>query len=70
MGKSEFIHFLAIAKGSVGEVRSQLYIALDQDYVTQKTFRELIGLTVEIGNLIGGLIRYLRKTDIKGNKFK
>jgi four helix bundle protein len=69
-GTGEFVQFLAIAKGSAGEVRSQLYIALDQDYITQKTFKDLNDLTDEISNLIGGLMKYLRKTDIKGSKFK
>jgi four helix bundle protein len=69
-GTGEFVQFLAIAKGSAGEVRSQLYIALDQDYIKQKTFKDLNDLTDEISNLIGGLMKYLRKTDIKGSKFK
>lgn len=69
-GTSEFAQFLAIAKGSAGEVSSQLYIALDQDYITQKTFNDLNDLTDETSNLIGGLMKYLRKTDIKGSKFK
>ena len=33
-GNQEFIQFLATAKGSSGEVRSQLYVALDQGYIT------------------------------------
>jgi len=69
-GTSEFVQFLAIAKGSAGEVRSQLYIALDQDYITQKKFKDLDDLTDETSNLIGGLMKYLRKTNIKGSKFK
>ena len=69
-GTGEFIQFLAIAKGSAGEVRSQLYIALDQDYITKKMFEDLNDLTNEISNLIGGLMKYLRETNIKGSKFK
>ena len=33
-GSSEFIQFLSIAKGSVGEVKAQLVVALDQGYIT------------------------------------
>ena len=38
----EFIHFLFIAKGSAGEVRSQLYLALDLNYITQEVFEHLL----------------------------
>jgi four helix bundle protein len=37
-GTKEFIQFLSIAKGSVSEVESQLYVAIDQDYVDQELF--------------------------------
>ncbi len=37
-GDKEFIQFLTIAKGSCGEVRAQLYVALDQNYVDEEQF--------------------------------
>jgi four helix bundle protein len=40
-GTKEFMQFLSVAKGSAGEVRSQLYVALDQDYLTESVFEEL-----------------------------
>src|ERR1700687_534406 len=40
-GTGEFIQFLATAKGSSGEVRSQLYVALDQGYITDAAFKHL-----------------------------
>jgi len=40
-GTQEFIHFLSMAKGSSGELRSQLYVALDEGYITQEQFDEL-----------------------------
>ena len=38
---NEFLRFLSYAKGSTGEVRSQLYVALDEGYVTQQHFDTL-----------------------------
>src|SRR5579863_8969979 len=40
-GKKEFIQFLYIAKGSTGEVRSQLYRAMDLKYITQIEFENV-----------------------------
>lgn len=37
-GTGEFVQFLAMAKGSTGEVKSQLYVALDQGYISKETF--------------------------------
>jgi four helix bundle protein len=47
-GTGEFIHFLATAKGSSGEVRCQLYVALDQGYVKRNEFETLCGAVTEI----------------------
>jgi four helix bundle protein len=68
-GTNEFVQFLAIAKGSVGEIRAQLYIAYDQGYVTEDVFMRLAGEAQEIGKMTGGLIRYLRGSGIKGAKY-
>ena len=68
--KEEFIHFLYIAKGSCGEVRAQLYAALDQDYITDKEFEDISSLAVETSRLIYHLIEYLKGTHIRGAKFK
>ena len=69
-GTKEFIQYLAIAKGSAGEIRSQLYIALDQQYIDRKTFEHLTGLTLEISKKLSGLMKYLRQTELNGSKYK
>lgn len=69
-GSRELIQFLSIAKGSCGETRSQLYRALDRNYIKQTKFQELFDLVTSIGNLIQKLISYLNTSEIKGNKYK
>lgn len=69
-GDKEFIQFLSTAKGSCGEVRSQLYAALDESYLTQSEFDELSKLCVEVSRMISGLMTYLRRSELRGNKFK
>ena len=69
-GTGEFNQFLSMAKGSAGEVRSQLYVALDQEYLTPAVFENLMKQTTDISRMIGGLMTYLRSSGIKGTKFK
>jgi four helix bundle protein len=69
-GTAEFIQFLATAKGSAAEVKCQLYVALDANYIDSSTFEDLSELATEIGNMIGGLMSYLRRSGIKGTKYK
>ncbi len=69
-GTGEFVQFLAIAKGSAGEVRSQLYVALDQEYISEATFKPLSADAQTISRMIGGLMGYLHTSGIKGTKFK
>jgi len=58
-GDKEFKHFLFIAKGSCGEVRSMLYVALGLGYINEKTFRNYTERTIEISRLLSGLIKSL-----------
>lgn len=69
-GSGEFIQFLAIAKGSACEVASHVYVALDQGYISQQEFERLNDLTEKTVNLIGGLMKYLQQSTIKGAKYK
>jgi four helix bundle protein len=69
-GDREFIQFLSNAKGSCGEVRSQLYAALDEEYLTQGEFDELCKLCLDVSRLISGFMTYLRRSELRGSKFK
>lgn len=69
-GNREFVHFLANAKGSCGEVRDQLYAALDERYITEKQFTSLYEQALEISRMISGFIKYLQRSDLRGSKFK
>ena len=59
----EFIHFMYIAKGSCGEVRSMLYLAHDLGYLQSDECNALHKKTIEISGLTGGLIKYLKERD-------
>jgi four helix bundle protein len=68
-GNKEFVQFLSNAKGSTGEVRSQLYVALDAGFINQKQFGDLYGHAEETSKLIAGFMRYLQQSNYRGGKF-
>ena len=69
-GNKEFVQFLYIAKGSCGEVRSQLYRSFDQSYLDDQTFQSLLDEARYISSLLQKLIRYLKDSELKGNKYR
>jgi len=68
-GNKEFQQFLSMAKGSCGELRSHLYVALDQKYVDAQQHEDLLNRALEISRLIAGLIRYIRQSQHRGRKY-
>lgn len=69
-GNKEFKQFLSLAKGSAGEVRAQLYAALDAEYLTNEEFRALAESAMNTSRVLAGLIRYLEQSEMKGLKFR
>ncbi len=57
----EFIRFLRYAKRSCTEVQSELYVALDEEYISQKEFKEVYELAGRTRAVIHGFIKYLVK---------
>ena len=69
-GSAEFAQFLSIAKGSAGEVKSQLYIAFVQGYISKEEFGGLLADIESTGRMVCSLMSYLRRTKIRGSKYK
>jgi len=64
-GDKEFVRFLNISKASLSEVKSHLYIAFDQNYITKAERDKLFDISDETGKIISGLISYLKKNASK-----
>jgi len=69
-GNKEFHNFLSIAKGSCGEVRCQLYIAGDQNYINEENYRTLINDFKKLSIMINKFMIYLKNSSYKGKKYK
>jgi four helix bundle protein len=55
----ELKNFLFIAKGSAGEVRSMLYLGVELRYITEKDFKKMYNMSIEISKLLSGFIKSL-----------
>ncbi len=66
---AELMHFLFLAKGSAGELRAQMYVALDQGYISESERTDVHGICLIISAQLAGLIKYLKGSDRKGSKF-
>jgi len=66
----ELIRFLYIAMASASEVKSHLYVALDQGYIDKKTFDETYKQATKTGKLINAFISYLRSHEKPGKTKK
>lgn len=60
--RKEFAQFVGYAKGSAGELRTQLMIAADLGYLTENSATELVNESAQISKMLFGLIQSLKKT--------
>jgi four helix bundle protein len=68
-GNQELLQFLYVAKSSCGEVRSQLYVGLDQGYIISSDAEKSIVAFRRLSGMIGNMISYLKRSGMKGEKF-
>ena len=69
-GNKEFINFLYIAKGSCGEVRSQIIRASDVGFIDKDTAKKLYNDTLNLSKSISKFITSLKESSITGLKNK
>lgn len=69
-GRGEFVQFLSQAKGSCGELRSQLYHVLDLEYAEAETIAHLQATCAAVSAMLSRLMASLGTSRIKGIKYK
>ena len=65
----EFIQFLYFAKGSCGEVRSQLHRAKDVEFISDEVYKEYIERVINLNTSIYNFIKYLKNSDVSGMRY-
>lgn len=69
-GNQELIQFISISKGSCGEVRAQLYVAMDQECMNMQECELLIDEFRKLSIMISNFMAYLKGTSYRGIKYK
>jgi four helix bundle protein len=69
-GKKEFMNFLYIAKGSLGETRSQVHRSFDANHFNEEIYNELLNDCLNLSGKIAHFIGYLSKSEFDGIKKK
>ncbi|MCL2072663.1 MAG: four helix bundle protein [Marinilabiliaceae bacterium] len=60
----EFINFLNISIGSCGKIKSQLYRALDNEYITDEDMNTAFSKISQLSNTITDFIQFLKKSEL------
>ena len=69
-GKKEFMNFLYIAKGSLGETRSQVYRSFDAQHLNEEIYNDLLNDCLNLSGKISHFISYLSNSEFNGLKKK
>ena len=57
----ETVHFLSIARGSLFELETQIFISKDQDYISEEALKNILGQVLSCKKLINGFINYYKR---------
>ncbi|MGB5982665.1 MAG: four helix bundle protein [Nonlabens sp.] len=69
-GNKEFHQYLSISKASIGETRSQMFRVYDRNFCSTETFENIKNKCLTLSKRTKSFMKYLRESDLKGNKFK